>query len=68
MVTELATLGLLGKMTGAAAVVQNDMSVNSSTGVIEIDIGVKALGVVGMLTKYFSSIPPFFYNFASLFS
>jgi len=34
-------------MTGAAAVVQNDMTMNSSNGRIEMEIGVKALGVLG---------------------
>lgn len=55
--TELATLGLLGKMTGAAAVVQNDFFLNSSTGRIEIDVGLKALGVLGMLLSYLP-LPP----------
>lgn len=58
-VTEVANLGLLGKMTGAAAVVQNELGVNASTGRIEMQIGVKALGVLGMLSMMFEILTMF---------
>lgn len=44
--TWVSTLGLLGKMAGAAAVVQNDIT-KLENGKIVVDTSVKALGVLG---------------------
>jgi hypothetical protein len=44
--TWIANLGLLGKMTGAAAIVKNDLSMREN-GTIVIDTSLKALGVLG---------------------
>ncbi|KAJ5964367.1 uncharacterized protein N7479_004243 [Penicillium vulpinum] len=51
-VTHVAVLGLLGKMTGAAAVVTSDISVVEN-GRLRIDISLKALGTLGI---YFSDL------------
>lgn len=45
-------------MTGAAAVVQNDYSVHPATGRIELEIGLKALGVLGELIPFYPSFAP----------
>ena len=49
--TWIANLGLLGKMTGAAAIVKNDMSMREN-GTITIDTSLKALGVLGELSIF----------------
>lgn len=51
----IANLGLLGKMAGAAAVVDNRIT-KLENGRISIDTNIKALGVLGMLP---SSILPY---------
>jgi hypothetical protein len=48
----IANLGLIGKMTGAAAVVGTKMSMEKS-GKIEIETSLKALGVLGMQSSFF---------------
>jgi hypothetical protein len=50
--THVAVLGLLGKMTGVAAVVSSDIYVVDS-GRLRFDINLKALGVLGI---YFSTL------------
>lgn len=50
--THVAVLGLLGKMTGAAAVVTSDISVVEN-GRLRVDISLKALGTLGI---YFSDL------------
>ncbi|KAJ5486115.1 hypothetical protein N7530_000415 [Penicillium desertorum] len=50
--THVAVLGLLGKMTGAAAVVTSDISVVEN-GRLRLDISLKALGTLGI---YFSDL------------
>lgn len=50
--THVAVLGLLGKMTGAAAVVSSDISVVEN-GRLRFDISLKALGTLGI---YFSDL------------
>ncbi|KAJ5446339.1 Aldolase-type TIM barrel [Penicillium cf. griseofulvum] len=50
--THVAVLGLLGKMTGAAAVVTSDVSVVEN-GRLRLDISLKALGTLGI---YFSDL------------
>jgi hypothetical protein len=50
--THVAILGLLGKMTGAAAVVTSDVSVVEN-GRLRLDISLKALGTLGI---YFSDL------------
>jgi hypothetical protein len=50
--THVAVLGLIGKMTGAAAVVSSDISV-AENGRLRIDISLKALGTLGI---YFSDL------------
>ncbi|CAI7663254.1 unnamed protein product [Penicillium glandicola] len=50
--THVAVLGLLGKMTGAAAVVTSDISVVEN-GRLRFDISLKALGTLGI---YFSDL------------
>ncbi|KAJ5373951.1 Aldolase-type TIM barrel [Penicillium concentricum] len=49
----VAVLGLLGKMTGAAAVVTSNISVVEN-GRLRLDISLKALGTLGI---YFSDLP-----------
>jgi len=44
--TKLAVLGLMGKMTGAAAVVRSSMQIEE-TGRLRVKAGLKALGVLG---------------------
>ncbi|RAL15943.1 putative raffinose synthase protein Sip1 [Aspergillus homomorphus CBS 101889] len=51
--TKAAVLGLLGKMTGAAALVNSDIYVED-TGRLRADINLKALGTLGL---YFSNLP-----------
>ncbi|KAL4979738.1 glycoside hydrolase superfamily [Aspergillus desertorum] len=48
----VAVLGLLGKMTGIAAVVASDIYIED-TGRLRVDAGIKALGVLGI---YFSCL------------
>ena len=59
--TWIANLGLLGKMTGAAAITQNHM-VMEENGRITIDTSLKALGVLGkpitLQLHPFPSLPP----------
>ncbi|KAL2815605.1 glycoside hydrolase superfamily [Aspergillus cavernicola] len=43
----LAVLGLLGKMTGVAALVNSDINI-SSNGRLRIDVSLKALGILGI--------------------
>ncbi|KKA26216.1 hypothetical protein TD95_000094 [Thielaviopsis punctulata] len=50
----VANLGLLGKMTGAAAIVGNTISKMETGGRVYIDTYIKALGVLGI---YISSLP-----------
>lgn len=45
--THVAVLGLLGKMTGAAAIINSDIHVVES-GRLRFDIGLKALGILGI--------------------
>ena len=45
-VTKIAILGLLGKMTGAAAVVSTDMRV-ADNGRLKVSVTIKALGILG---------------------
>ncbi|KAI9640029.1 hypothetical protein NHQ30_011591 [Ciborinia camelliae] len=56
--TWIANLGLLGKMAGAAAIVQNTMT-KSENGKIMIDTNVKALGTLGL---YISTLPEISYE------
>ncbi|KAE8382964.1 hypothetical protein BDV26DRAFT_195902 [Aspergillus bertholletiae] len=51
--THTAVLGLLGKMTGAAAIVSSDISVQAN-GRLRFDISLKALGTLGI---YISDLP-----------
>ncbi|KAI5922040.1 raffinose synthase Sip1 [Camillea tinctor] len=48
-----ANLGLIGKMTGAAAIVTNDLELQP-TGKVVLDTKLKALGILGL---YISSLP-----------
>ncbi|KAL4869469.1 hypothetical protein BDV12DRAFT_167795 [Aspergillus spectabilis] len=50
--TQIAILGLLGKMTGVAALLTSGISLESN-GRLRIDVGLKALGVLGI---YFSDL------------
>ncbi|BCS24070.1 putative raffinose synthase protein Sip1 [Aspergillus puulaauensis] len=50
--TEVAVLGLLGKMTGVAALVNSDVFLESN-GRLRVDVSIKALGVLGV---YFSQL------------
>lgn len=50
--TEVAVLGLLGKMTGVAALVNSDVFIESN-GRLRVDVSIKALGVLGV---YFSEL------------
>lgn len=45
--TWIANLGLLGKMTGAVAIVSNDMKIDEN-GKISIETSLKSLGILGM--------------------
>ncbi|OKL62115.1 hypothetical protein UA08_02367 [Talaromyces atroroseus] len=47
LLTHVAVLGLLGKMTGIAAVVSSDVSVVES-GRLKFDVNLKALGILGI--------------------
>jgi hypothetical protein len=51
--THVAVLGLLGKMTGAAAIVSSDIYVETN-GRLWIDVSLKALGTLGI---YISDLP-----------
>ncbi|KAE8355622.1 hypothetical protein BDV28DRAFT_128553 [Aspergillus coremiiformis] len=51
--THAAVLGLLGKMTGAAAIVSSDIYV-ATNGRLQFDISLKALGTLGI---YISDLP-----------
>ncbi|KAJ5503355.1 Aldolase-type TIM barrel [Penicillium fimorum] len=51
--THVSVLGLLGKMTGAAAVVTSDISIVEN-GRLRLDVSLKALGTLGI---YFSDLP-----------
>ncbi|KAI5467333.1 glycoside hydrolase superfamily [Mariannaea sp. PMI_226] len=51
--TRIANLGLLGKMTGAAAIVSSQIN-HAENGRVNVDIRVKAFGVLGV---YVSSLP-----------
>ena len=46
--TQIAVLGLLGKMTGAAAVLSQKMASQEPTGRLRLSVGLKALGVLGI--------------------
>lgn len=50
--TEVAVLGLLGKMTGVAALVNSDVFIESN-GRLRVNVAIKALGVLGV---YFSQL------------
>ena len=54
--TKLAVLGLLGKMTGAAAVVGSSMQVEE-TGRLRVKANLKALGVLGKLQRLLLPVP-----------
>jgi hypothetical protein len=57
--TWIANLGLLGKMTGAAAIVSSDLKLEEN-GKISIETSLKALGVLGKLKlTQFRPNPPF---------
>ena len=45
---QTAVLGLLGKMTGAAAVLSQNLSTQQPNGRLHLSIGLKALGVLGV--------------------
>ena len=49
-VTRIAVLGLLGKMTGAAAIVRSDVRIEDN-GRLRLEIALKALGILGMSTR-----------------
>jgi hypothetical protein len=49
--TWIANLGLLGKMAGAAAVVDNQIT-KLDNGKIFLDTNLKALGILGTFSKY----------------
>ncbi|KAI4111548.1 MAG: hypothetical protein LQ339_000419 [Xanthoria mediterranea] len=53
--TDIAVLGLIGKMTGAAAVVGTPVFVTRDMGAVRVNVTVKALGVLGI---YISTLPP----------
>ncbi|KAL8801617.1 MAG: hypothetical protein Q9182_004347 [Xanthomendoza sp. 2 TL-2023] len=53
--TKIALLGLLGKMTGAAAVVGTPKIEHRGSGIIKIRTTIKALGILGL---YISTLPP----------
>jgi len=56
--TKVAVLGLLGKMTGAAAVMNSDIYIESN-GRLHIQTSLKALGVLGSLPLFQHSLKPF---------
>lgn len=64
--TWIANLGLLGKMTGAAAIVKNEIGFDAKLGRISIDTSLKALDVLGMVLSSYDLSPvlsvPFTYN------
>lgn len=45
---KVAILGLLGKMTGAAAVTSSNMKIDDQNGRLQIEVALKALGVLGI--------------------
>lgn len=49
--TDIAVLGLLGKMTGAAAVVGTPVVEFRGIGVVRVNVTIKALGVLGMFAS-----------------
>ena len=51
--TDIAVLGLIGKMTGAAAVVGTPVFESRDMGAVRVNVTVKALGVLGMSPLYF---------------
>ena len=57
--TDIAVLGLVGKMTGAAAVVGTPVFESRDMGAVRVNVTVKALGVLGMspLCFYISRFP-----------
>lgn len=56
--TNIAVLGLIGKMTGAAAVVGTPRFEERGLGIVRVDVVVKVLGVLG--TLYSLSVSPTF--------
>ncbi|KAL8726811.1 MAG: hypothetical protein Q9166_006493 [cf. Caloplaca sp. 2 TL-2023] len=60
--TSVAVLGLMGKMTGAAAVVGTPKFEFRNTSVVKINATIKALGILGI---YISTLPPSFSLFDS---
>ena len=46
--TQIAVLGLLGKMTGAAVVLSQEITTQEPTGRLRLSVGLKALGVLGI--------------------
>lgn len=54
--TWIANLGLLGKMAGAAAVVDNKITKLENEKIV-IDTNLKALGVLGMCSSHFLLLP-----------
>lgn len=58
--TDIAVLGLIGKMTGAAAVVGTPVFVTRDMGAVRVNVTVKALGVLGMSPSYISIPLPLF--------
>lgn len=56
--TKVAVLGLLGKMTGAAAVLNSDIYIESN-GRLRIQTSLKALGALGSLPLFQHSLKPF---------
>ncbi|KAL8773665.1 MAG: hypothetical protein Q9209_001431 [Squamulea sp. 1 TL-2023] len=53
--TDIAVLGLLGKMTGAAGVVGTPVFESRGIGFVRVNVVLKALGVLGI---YISTLPP----------
>ena len=49
--TKVAILGLLGKMTGAAAVTSSNMKIDDHNGRLQIEVALKALGVLGIFVS-----------------
>jgi hypothetical protein len=56
--TWIANLGLLGKMTGAAAIVNNAITIRENREVM-IETSLKALGVLGLYISFLPKIPDF---------
>ncbi|KAK3178079.1 hypothetical protein OEA41_000211 [Lepraria neglecta] len=48
---KVAILGLLGKMTGAAAVTSSNMKINDQNGRLQIEVVLKALGMLGIFVS-----------------